>query len=186
MKFQFACFLMFTLIGISLLFSCKEEKKDADTIISDITGGDSSKKDDDIVTVQDVVLSEEELAQPVFDSYVKCEGTKGNKTIGEECTDHCECETGWCYDEGYMAPFRYCTRPCEGSCGEGYKCLLFLPAVHNVKHTNICMPICNSIEECKQLSEKYNYCPPANGETKWSGYTLAMAPTCQTENMAEK
>jgi len=102
--------------------------------------------------------------------------------IGEVCNADCDCETGLCYDEAYVAPHKICSRECEGGCGDGYKCLVF-STVHWDKYPmdlhTLCMPTCDSVDDCKAYSDIYTYCPTSM--TQWELQTVTGMPTCQTE-----
>ena len=117
-------------------------------------------------------------------------GLRASKPIGAECEKHCECDTGYCYDEAYMGDFRFCTREC-GSQGcntgitggiEQYKCLILgsFEAEFGLEHSAICQKICTTVEDCKFLSSKYDQCgtPGAEG-TLWDGITVTIEDTCQ-------
>jgi len=105
--------------------------------------------------------------------------------IGQVCTADCDCETGLCYGEQYVAPNKICTRPCEGGCGDGFSCVQF-STVHwekyDMDYHTICMPTCSTVADCTAISSIYTYCPPSNGMSQWNYQTVSGKPTCQTEN----
>ena len=117
----------------------------------------------------------------------------GTKPTGAACTDHCECRTGYCYDEDYLGGFRFCTRECGGvTCGsedqepgdtvQRHVCLQFNSAhidKYGLTKHDICQKRCNSVDECKLLGSAYDYCP---NQTQWEGYTMAAVGTCQIES----
>ncbi len=109
---------------------------------------------------------------------------EGTKHIGAGCGKHCECATGYCYDQAYMEGFRFCTRACEGGCGPDneYKCLLLDPGAltdYPQPEETICQAVCTSVEDCKKLSSDYDQCGTDAGGTKWNGKTLTIVDTCQ-------
>lgn len=122
----------------------------------------------------------------------------GTKPTGAACTGHCECRTGYCYDEDYLGSFRFCTRDCEGltnACGsedraagetvQQYQCLNFsgtLATTYGLEHTNICHVRCKSVDDCKALGSAYDYCP--SGFSEWDGKTVG-APSCQIKAEVE-
>lgn len=118
--------------------------------------------------------------------------TPGLLRIGNPCTDNTDCESCLCYGEFYLAPFRFCTKDCSSgsgsSCplGDGefpeYACLKFTAKQINdyeLDHAGICMPRCQSVEECKIYGFQYNYCP--DFYTEWEGSTVQAATTCQVK-----
>ena len=93
----------------------------------------------------------------------------GTKVIGETCTDHSECSTGYCYDEWYLGwpgGTRFCTVACNGcSFGKQMACVEFVqPGGPNLKcligtgcHATafgamevrgFCVPACTSVDTC--------------------------------------
>jgi hypothetical protein len=112
--------------------------------------------------------------------------------VGMPCTENGQCETCYCYDEAYLAPFRFCTKDCSSgvnsSCSdesldsEEFKCLKFTGAQikdHDLKVQSLCMPTCQSVDDCKIYGpDDYNYCP--NNGTQWEGKTVQARNTCQT------
>ncbi len=119
-----------------------------------------------------------------------CE-TLGDKVIGAECASHCECDTGYCYDEAYMAPFRFCTRPCDGGCnppdgGDTHLCLNMTGALqkkHDLKYPNICQRRCFSADDCGDLSDQYDICG-TGGFTKWENNTIG-GRSCQISTLID-
>lgn len=113
----------------------------------------------------------------------------GPKRDGQTCADHCECQSGYCYDEGYLDGFRFCTRRCDGfehECVkegdvETYVCTLFSgpwvdeldPPVHL---RNFCLMRCTSNEQCEQLDPAWDAC--VANSTEWEGHTIALPRTC--------
>lgn len=175
-------------------YFCVEDKmiEDKDAIIND------TEKD----KIVDKDLGKDKLKDPGTDQISDFDVEEGEevsslceviiqppKKLGEECSDHCECETGYCYDEAYMKPFRFCTRECAGKCANSEGTLTCLNLNYNTfiekyKITKkwLCVPTCNSVEDCKKLSPKYNYCPGnGKGMTKWDGITIGGRATCQTD-----
>jgi hypothetical protein len=173
-----------TCIHFECMTNCSDATENA--VIPDI----NDAKDTNISDAKDVSDTKDVLQQDTFKESVYCEDIYTNyKKIGQECTDDCECETGYCYDEKYMSPFRFCTQECAGvvkGCpnpeGEKiYECLIFGTAhkdSYNLKVLSICMPKCNSVADCKAISDKYNYCP-GKSFTEWEDITIG-ASSCQT------
>ncbi len=143
----------------------------------------------DVVATQDVGPDPEQQCQA---------GLRGIKPLMANCTKHCECKTGYCYDEGaYLGGFRFCTRPCDGGCeSEGEVaglqttvCLLFGGKVASehpeIVTDNLCAAVCKSLDDCKKLSSQYDTCgSPATqcgggAISCWGGSTLAAQKTCQ-------
>ena len=115
--------------------------------------------------------------------------------IGHPCQDNCECETGLCYREAYTLGIGICSKECIGEAGgtgcpdEGdkFKCLIFTTALkdtYGLTIMSLCMPICNSLQDCKAISDVYGYCP-GNGKTMttWEGATIGGQATCQIKQM---
>jgi len=121
-----------------------------------------------------------------------------DRRVGQPCTSHTQCETCYCYDEAYMGAnlpgaFRFCSVPCgsgvSGDCAlygndkEEYKCIRFTQALindNNLSVEGLCMPACQTAQECAIYSDKYTYCAPKGKTTKWGGDTIQAASTCQT------
>ncbi|MEC9071084.1 MAG: hypothetical protein VX938_01840, partial [Myxococcota bacterium] len=111
------------------------------------------------------------------------------RPIGAACEKHCQCKTGYCYDEAYLGDFRFCTRDCDGGCEDGtssidsYRCLLLggtLASKHDLTHTSICQKICETVEDCKALASAYDQCGDSkDNSTQWEGQTIAGQKTCQ-------
>ncbi len=112
-----------------------------------------------------------------------------NKAIGEPCSGHGDCDSCYCYDEGYLAPFRFCSQPCESGAGSGcpdgrgefeqFTCLRF--SQQNIKDYGltveaICMPVCETVSDC---DDSYNAC--SKYDTKWDGKTISGRSTCQIQ-----
>jgi hypothetical protein len=118
----------------------------------------------------------------------QCPNPVGSKPFFAECEYDCECATGLCYDEAFNGPdFNFCTRECDFDCEVGPNdgtqqnfCLLFSP-VHVEKYgltiDNICAPRCSKVDECKELSSKYDACGTESGWTVWEEKYLGVA-TC--------
>jgi len=115
-----------------------------------------------------------------------------NLKIGMPCTSHGQCETCYCYDEEYLAPFRFCTLDCSSGPGSEcpygpgdnpeYACLRFtqdLIKSYDLTVDAICMPRCSNAQECKIYAPNYNSCPTS--DTKWEGWTIQAAKTCQVK-----
>ena len=101
--------------------------------------------------------------------------------MGKVCTADCDCETGLCYDEEYVAPNKICSRECEGGCGDGFKCLVFSSShweKYDMDLHTLCMPSCSSVDDCTAIADIYTYCPTSM--TQWELSTVAGMPTCQT------
>jgi hypothetical protein len=113
-----------------------------------------------------------------------CPSTPGAKSIGAECSEHCECGTNYCYDEAFMGitgTFRFCTKECGGDCGKPsdeekekgiteYKCLILAgnwTKPYNLTKSHICAPRCENVDSCKHLSSKYDACGNNKGWTDW-------------------
>ncbi len=124
---------------------------------------------------------------------------QGKQPLMAACEKHCECKTGYCYDEGaYLGGFRFCTRACDGGCtSEGEVpgiqttvCLNLagqkLASEHpNIVTKSLCASTCKSLDDCKELSSAYDTCgSPASqcsggNITCWGKTTLAAQKTCQ-------
>ena len=141
-------------------------------------------------TVVADVQQQETVDPPPDPEQICIPAIRSSKPIGAGCEKHCECDTGYCYDEAYLGDFRFCTRDC-GSQGcnvgvtggiEQYKCLIMgsFEAKHDLKHKAICQKICLSVDECKGLSSAYDQCGDPDGKgTLWDGITLNLHSTCQ-------
>ena len=74
----------------------------------------------------------------------------GTKKMGEPCTDHSECKTGYCYDEWYLGwtgGFRFCTAACNGCpTGQSQLCSSFDEPDPGIKHTCIIFTSCHANE----------------------------------------
>lgn len=92
------------------------------------------------------------------------------KAIGEPCTEHDECETGYCYDEYFWnedgsQTYRFCTAACTscttvGNCNEWgkaagtqeNKCIpltsSFLNYYGDIKAESLCLASCQSDADC--------------------------------------
>jgi hypothetical protein len=112
-------------------------------------------------------------------------------SMGMPCTSNSECKTCYCYDEAYLAPFRFCTKDCSSGVGsscsdesrdpEEFKCLKFTSKHvndHELTIGGLCMPTCQSVEDCKIYAPAYGHCPSST--TKWEGSTVQARKTCQT------
>ncbi len=112
----------------------------------------------------------------------------GTKPLGAGCAQHCECETGYCYDEDFLGDFRFCTRACEGSCNDGVgdgveenKCLNLNNskfADFELTETRICAPVCSSVDDCLALSSEYDACGYGASGTQWLGATISLGKHC--------
>jgi len=130
----------------------------------------------------------------------QCNGTPGDKPIMSACQDHCECVTGYCYDENYLGSgFKFCSMDCSnpsiGSCAsiqhptepgiQKYGCLQLnsLKDDYSLETTRICVLRCNDTDECKQYSTQYDQCGnfSGNNATMWEGHTIAAFATCLIE-----
>lgn len=129
-------------------------------------------------------------AGAVDPSELQCSSAEASsRPIGAACGRHCECETGYCYDEAYLGDFRFCTRDCDGGCGDGssaideYRCLLLggtLANKYGLTHTSICQKICQTLDDCKALASAYDQCGSSkDNSTQWDGQTIAGQKTCQ-------
>lgn len=122
-----------------------------------------------------------------------CEHTAltGTTPLYATCTKDCDCETGFCYDEGYMSPFRWCTKPCGGvavGCGADAEnvCLIFSGAwVDTIEppivERAICAPVCASDQDCKDLDPAWDACTERDTRlTDPAGveHTLSLRRTC--------
>ena len=128
-----------------------------------------------------------------------CNGTPGDKPIMSACADHCECITGYCYDENYLGSgFSFCSMDCMnpsiGECSglqhpdpeqqgvQKYGCLQLtsLKTDYELTKTRICALRCESVDECKQYSSQYDQCGNYSGDnaTMWEGHTIAAFATC--------
>lgn len=149
---------------------------------------DTSTGTPDVAPPKDVVV---EADVPDDPEYVCEPALEAIKPIGAACGRHCECETGYCYDEAYLGDFRFCTRDCDGACGKTadglhIQCLNLggTPAKkYNLTHTWICQPTCITLDDCAALSGLYTACGVGT-QTTWhvegekSPSTLATQKTC--------
>jgi hypothetical protein len=115
--------------------------------------------------------------------------------IGHPCSEDCECETGMCYREAYTLGIGICTKQCQGEAGgtgcpdpnKKFKCLVFGTAhkdTYALTIMNICMPICMSLQDCKDISDVYGNCPGDGKKmTEWEGITIGGQATCQIAPM---
>lgn len=127
----------------------------------------------------------------------RCEGSPGDKPIMAPCADHCECSTGYCYDEGYLGDdFRFCTMDCDaptvGKCSsivhpqrphqQGYGCLQLdgLAKARGLETTRLCVLRCAGIDECRGYSDRYDQCGNYSGNksTMWEGRMIAAFASC--------
>ena len=106
----------------------------------------------------------------------------GDKPIAAPCEDHCECESGYCYDEAYMAPHRFCTRFCGGVGGgcddHNGVCLNATSRYlsdYDLTLEWFCMPRCATNADCEAIDPDL-VCPR---QTMWDGVTLQVANSCQ-------
>ncbi|MGM0574290.1 MAG: hypothetical protein ACQEXJ_00965 [Myxococcota bacterium] len=120
----------------------------------------------------------------------------GQKTMGEWCTKHCECESGLCYDGPYLGDFRFCTRECGGlgtscdsySTGDArYVCLFPLDGTDGSgsgPHA-VCQVVCDDLDDCKRYGSAYDACgtltctDSSQARSCWGENTLHTARTCQ-------
>ena len=107
----------------------------------------------------------------------------GDRPLGASCDDDCQCETGYCYDEVWMAPFRYCTKFCGGvseGCGAANACinasLPYFPRTYHITLQWFCMPRCGTVAACQDIDPAYDHCPHPR-MTTWDGKTIGPA-TC--------
>ena len=110
----------------------------------------------------------------------------GDRALGASCDDHCQCETGYCYDEIWMAPFRYCTKFCGGiseGCGAANACvnvsLPYFPETYYITLTWFCMPRCANVASCQEIDPLYDHCPHPS-MTSWDGKTIGPATCVKT------
>ncbi len=110
--------------------------------------------------------------------------------VGAACAKHCECSTGYCYDEAYLGEFRFCTKPCSEKCSlededgiQSHICLQLggnLAAKYELTQTSICMRVCQDVSDCTSLSSAYDKCgDDLTKITQWEGTTIAAQRTCQ-------
>lgn len=112
----------------------------------------------------------------------------GTQPIYTACTKHCDCDTGYCYDEGYLAPFRFCTRPCGGvseGCGDEAtnECITLNPNWFDppVTKTAICVPPCASDADCTAIDAAWDGCTTGVTEvvgTDGNAHTASLRKTC--------
>ena len=171
---------------------CVFSGPDSATFSDQTSTPDTNSVTDKGNTVADPGASQDTTNPPEDAAEVESCPVPGDKPTGAACAYHCECRTGYCYDEAYLGDFRFCTRDCEGlanPCGsedrvdgqdvQQYQCLNFggtLADTYGLKHTNICHVRCQSVADCANLSSKYDYCP--SGFSEWDGKTVG-APSCQ-------
>jgi hypothetical protein len=110
--------------------------------------------------------------------------------VGSACSMHCECSTGYCYDEAYLGDFRFCSKLCADTCSDedtqglqSHVCLQLggkLANEYGLTQTSICMRVCETLEDCKALSSLYDKCgEELTKETRWDGTLIAAQRTCQ-------
>jgi len=144
---------------------------------NDLIGVDTGKMDTQIkdtktgtdITIVDISTAEDAGLNPDMGPPDPCEGyaEKGSLKIGAPCTEHSQCQTGYCYDEAWKDAdgnnnFRFCTISCvgcpkacadwESSTYDGNTCLPFLSAEieeYSLTFKSICLPKCFDANECK-------------------------------------
>jgi len=112
--------------------------------------------------------------------------------IGQPCTSHGQCNSCYCYNEAYLSPFRFCTQPCGSGVGSAcpagtgefdeFTCLGFAMKNiqdHGLKVEDICMPVCEDVEDCALYAPNYNVC--TKFDTKWDGKTISARSTCSIQ-----
>ncbi len=125
----------------------------------------------------------------------QCVGEPGDKPIMAPCSTHCECVTGFCYDEAFNGG-GFCSMDCNapsiGDCAElrhpskpqhqKYGCLRLdgMKVKHDLKTTRICVLRCSGVDECRGYSPRYDQCGNFSGGrgTQWGGFTLGLFGTC--------
>ncbi len=180
--------------GVVVNGTCKPSTTTADTGTTATTDNGTTGTDgtDETSTETDTTTTTTDTGPAEVDQGCPVPGTK---PTGAACTDHCECRTGYCYDEAYLGSFRFCTRDCDGlsnPCGsedraagetvQQYQCLNFsgtLANTHSLAHVNICHVRCTTVDDCKALGSAYDYCP--SGFAMWDGKTVG-APSCQIQS----
>ncbi len=136
---------------------------------------DTSQPPKDVAV--DTAPDPEWVCEPAFEA---------TKPIGAACGRHCECETGYCYDEAYLGDFRFCTRECDGDCGKGAngldnQCLNLNNsafASYNLTLTWICQRGCVTLDDCAAYSGVYDSCGTGTNVTQWLNQTLATQSSC--------
>lgn len=123
-----------------------------------------------------------------------CTGTPGDKAIQSPCAEHCDCATGYCYDENYLGSgFKFCSVDCStgAECSglkhptetgiQKYGCLNMnsLKDDYNLTKTAICVLRCSDVAECQGYSGQYDQCGNFSANaTMWEGHTIAAFSTC--------
>jgi len=115
----------------------------------------------------------------------------GTQPLYTACTKHCDCDTGWCYDQAYMHPFRFCTKECGGvsvGCGpdaENVCGLLSGPWTQTldppVTVGAFCLPVCGTAADCQALDPAWEGC--TDGQTVMTDpqgdtHTITLRKTC--------
>ncbi len=119
--------------------------------------------------------------------------------IGMPCTDHMECETGYCYteelwNEDSSQTYRFCTAGCagctvKGNCNEWKKapgvnansCFPFTSSFikyFGLEVTSLCLTACQSDAECANLGS-FNTCAKL---TFGKDYDYGVQKVCQPES----
>jgi hypothetical protein len=115
----------------------------------------------------------------------------GTQPLYTACSRHCDCDTGYCYDEGYLHPFRYCTRPCGGvsqGCGPDSEnvCLLIAGPWADTLDPPVtlrafCMAVCTSDAYCQAIDPAWDGCTPGPTtltDPAGNEHTLSLRRTC--------
>jgi hypothetical protein len=111
--------------------------------------------------------------------------------IGMPCSSHSQCGSCYCYDEAYMAPFRFCTVDCSSGTGAAcsdwdtpnsdkpeYVCVRFtqqLIETYDLGTASVCMPRCQDAADCAIYTAEYKHCGSV-----WDGQHVQGLGTCQT------
>lgn len=164
---------------------------------ADAAGGDGAGGDDvaplELCTTAAECDDANDCTEDACGANGVCEHTAilGPQALYTACTKDCDCDTGLCYDEGYLSPFKWCTKPCGGvaeGCGADASnvCLIFsgswvdampVPFVERA----ICAPVCTTDQDCTDLDPAWDACttgPTTLTDTEGEEHTLSLRRTC--------
>ena len=110
---------------------------------------DTAQPKPDLTTSPDVAAADVTREEKDNRKALAC-GTEQDMEIGEAimgapCEEHSDCESGFCYDGGFMGwdgGFSFCTRACGDCGGGGYECSKF-DVEDGPRYTCIKLPSCH-------------------------------------------
>ena len=154
---------------------------DTSNVTSPDTTTTNPPSDTSITPPTDTTVAPKDTTLTPPDTGGPCPTTAGAKRMGAECTAHCECDTGYCYDEAFMGKtgnFRFCTRPCDFNCEyddndtgiQQYQCTVLggkLEKHYGLTKPTICVLVCSKASDCARYSSKYDACGNTQSWTSW-------------------